>query len=206
MTPTLGEGSLWDLEPFVEPLDSLLDPGRCTLVYDGTLLLEQGPNLLPAEDTAAWLVGGLVTGDEHRVAAGDPCQPSETAATLQSLVPGMLPTVQPLAPGAQGAGLATFVPSCEWSDLAGLPCPESASSGASGLAMVEPAIGALADATHSSSQLQQQPQQRRQLVGGSTPRQQRGRGRPRIDRSQMTDKQLKSIRNAQNNNERKVGK
>ncbi|GAB4823158.1 hypothetical protein N2152v2_010204 [Parachlorella kessleri] len=203
MPTTLGESSLWDLGAPLEPLESFLASHDCLQESRESLLLEQGLDLFLSEESAAdaWLfadVAGVGEPGSIGAASCPPLSPPEGAA---SMGPPALHPGQPLAQTMPSH--AAVLPSLSSGDSLGIPTSPGTPGG---LEVDIPVPSSAPEPAYNSllaQQQQQEQQQQQAAVGGSLPKQSRGRGRPRADRSQMTRRQLKAIQHAQAHSERK---
>ncbi|GAB4823153.1 hypothetical protein N2152v2_010199 [Parachlorella kessleri] len=212
MAAALGPGGLWDM-PLDKPLDGLLDLGTGNQPYDATLLFGEDPDFLLPEFAAgaSQVLGGLAAGGANLESAGtgSVSQPqSFTSAMPSSMLTALWPC-QPLTPVAESGTLAGFPFDRALAPAASIGSAEREPSAQALLSSVTDPLLIPTYSDHHHQQQQQQQQQQPPLLlsggsqgsGPSLP--QRGRGRPRVDRSQMTAKQLKAIKNAQTANERK---
>lgn len=185
-------GSFWeplDLGGALDPLESVLELDGCLQPCDCSLLAGQDPLL--ADTSPEWLASDLAAGHAGRaVAVGESsCQPRHNG----DLLPSLLHNEHPQTPAEGSFGLAAAPVNSGSDDLAAAASLIAASWETNGLHLLDDAQRR--QPVHGSLRRQQQQQQQhlQQPLDAGT-RQPKPRGRPRADRSQMTEKQLKAIR------------
>ena len=196
MTLATEGGSLWEGLEFggaLDPLESLLELDGCLQSCDGSLLMGHDPDVLSVDGSPAWLASDLAAGNLSKaMAVGQFAQLNNSA----SLVPAVQ-TEQPHLPAKGGNRLAAMPLSSSSSDPAAVESLIPAGREADGEHLLgdTPRRRLEHSSLHQPHYQQQQQQQqplRKPLDPGQC--QPKPRGRPRADRSQMTQKQLKAIK------------